>query len=588
MRKANNIKRRDEVDRLPEQREYVGTLELTWRGGYVLTNHKQLPADVFVPDHLLGGAQNGQKVVVRLLSWRRHKQYPEGEIIDILGQAGDNNTEMNSILAQFGLPYNYPEEAEEEANQIEDGITEQEILRRKDMRDVTTFTIDPADAKDFDDAISIMPLPDGAGWEIGVHIADVTHYVLPDTQLDKEAYNRGTSVYLVDRVVPMLPERLSNGICSLRPDEEKLCFSVIFQMDDDANVTKFNIKNTVVRSNRRFNYDEAQERIETGKGDYAGEILTLNRLAQILRHRRMQNGAVAFDREEPVFRVDENGKPLELYFRQQKEANQLIEEFMLLANRTVAESIGVPPGKRQTPKTFVYRIHDVPDPDKMKEFADFIRNFGYKLDITSNRTTAHSLNRLLDEVKDSPQEDLIQLLAVRSMAKAVYSTNNIGHYGLAFAYYTHFTSPIRRYPDMMVHRLLKQYMKGSASVGKEEYEERCKHCSEQEQLAAAAERASVKYKQVEFMQQFVGMSFEGIISGVTDYGIYVEIKENGCEGLVPMRDISDKYADYFFCREDSFLIEGLQTKTQLRLGDKIEVKVVEANLEKRQLDFALV
>ncbi len=588
MRKANNIKRRDEVNRLPEQREYVGTLELTWRGGYVLTNHKQLPADVFVPDHLLGGAQSGQKVVVRLLSWRRHKQYPEGEIIDILGQAGDNNTEMNSILAQFGLPYNYPEEAEEEANQIEDGITEQEILRRKDMRDVTTFTIDPADAKDFDDAISIMPLPDGAGWEIGVHIADVTHYVLPDTQLDKEAYNRGTSVYLVDRVVPMLPERLSNGICSLRPDEDKLCFSVIFQMDDDANVTKFNIKNTVIRSNRRFNYDEAQERIETGIGDYADEILTLNQLAQILRHRRMQNGAVAFDREEPVFRVDENGKPLELYFRQQKEANQLIEEFMLLANRTVAESIGVPPGKRQTPKTFVYRIHDVPDPDKMKEFADFIRNFGYKLDITSNRTTAHSLNRLLDEVKDSPQEDLIQLLAVRSMAKAVYSTNNIGHYGLAFAYYTHFTSPIRRYPDMMVHRLLKQYMKGSASVGKEEYEERCKHCSEQEQLAAAAERASVKYKQVEFMQQFVGMSFEGIISGVTDYGIYVEIKENGCEGLVPMRDISDKYTDYFFCREDAFLIEGLQTKTQLRLGDKIEVKVVEANLEKRQLDFALV
>ena len=587
-------------NRLPEQREYVGVLELTWRGGYVVTNHKQLPADVFVPDHLLAGAQNGQKVVVRLLSWKRHRRYPEGEITDILGYAGDNDTEMHSILAQFGLPYDYPEEPEAEADAIDDGINEQELLRRKDMREVTTFTIDPADAKDFDDAISFRIIPSEDSnlqteacqsnsstiYEVGVHIADVTHYVKPDTLLDKEAYSRATSVYLVDRVVPMLPEHLSNGICSLRPDEDKLCFSVIFLIDDKANIIKYNIKQTVIRSNRRFNYDEAQERIEKGEGDYAGELRTLNALAQQLRQRRFAQGAVAFDREESAFTLDENGKPVAMYFRQQKEANQLIEEFMLLANRTVAEHIGAVTG-RQKPKTFVYRVHDVPDPDKLKEFASFIRNFGYRLDISPRQTTAHSLNRLLEEVQGKPEQDMIELLAVRSMAKAVYSTDNIGHYGLAFRYYTHFTSPIRRYPDMMVHRLLRQYMKGAASAGKEEYEERCKHCSEQEQLAAAAERASVKYKQVEFMQDNIGKSFDAIVSGVTDWGVYVSLTENKCEGLVPMRVISEKYGDWFFCDEEHFCIEGAQTGKRLRLGDRLQVTLTNADLSKQQLDFAI-
>ena len=587
MKPRTTNKRLSSADRLPEKREYVGTLQLNWRGGYVVTDHRQLPADVFVPDHLLGDAQNGQKVVVRLTQWKRYKHYPEGEIIQILGQAGDNDTEMHSILAQFGLPYLYPVEAVAEAEAIDEGIDEQEILRRKDMRDVTTFTIDPADAKDFDDALSVRTLDNG-DTEVGVHIADVTHYVRPDTLLDKEAYRRGTSVYLVDRVIPMLPERLSNGICSLRPDEDKLCFSVIFVLDKEANVRKYNIKQTVIRSNRRFSYDEAQQRLDTGEGDYAQELALLNGLAQQLRERRFQNGAVAFDREEPAFTLDENGKPLNIYFKQQKEANQLIEEFMLLANRTVAELIGSPAGKREKARTFVYRVHDVPDPDKMQEFATFVRHFGYSLDISARTTTAHSLNRLLSDVKGTPQQDMIELLAVRSMAKAVYSTDNIGHYGLAFRFYTHFTSPIRRYPDIMVHRLLKQYLKGKAEAPKEETEERCRHCSEQEQLAVAAERASVKYKQAEFMQSYIGKEFDGIITGVTDWGVYVELVENKCEGLVPMRVISDFYHDWFFLDESSFFIEGTQTGVKLSLGAPLRVSITQADLEKRQLDFAIV
>ncbi len=574
---------------MPEKREYVGVLELTWRGGYVVTDHRQLRTDIHVPDHLLFGAQNGQKVLVRLTDWKRYKHYPEGEIVSILGQAGDNDTEMHSILAQFGLPYQYPEDAVEEANAIQGDITEQELLRRKDMRDVLTFTIDPVDAKDFDDAISFDTISNSPNtYEVGVHIADVTHYVRPDTLLDKEAYARATSVYLVDRVVPMLPEHLSNGICSLRPDEDKLCFSVIFVLDDDANIIKYNIKKTVIRSNRRFCYEEAQERIVSGRGDYAEELQTLNSLAQQLRKRRFQNGAVAFNREEIGFKVDENGKPLSVFFRRQEEANQLIEEFMLLANRTIAEYIGAPLGKRQTPKTFVYRVHDKPDPEKMEEFSKFVRNFGYKLDVSPHTDTAHSLNRLMQDIIGKPEQDLIELLAVRSMAKAVYSTDNIGHYGLAFRYYTHFTSPIRRYPDIMVHRLLQQYMKGVASVGKEEYEERCKHCSEQEQLAVQVERVSVRYKQVEFMQNSVGQVFDAIVSGVTDWGVYVELEENKSEGLVSMRSISDKYGDWFYCNQETFSLEGAQSGVRLRLGDRIQVKLISASLEKRQLEFVLV
>lgn len=560
-----------------------------------MPNHKQFKRDIFIPDHLLGRASDGDKVMVRLTDWKRYKHYPEGEIIAVMGRAGDNDTEMNSILAEFGLPYEYPENAVAEAEEIEDGITEQEVLRRKDMRDVTTFTIDPADAKDFDDAISFQQAdasdnqtPDsGSGmaskmYEIGVHIADVTHYVRPDTVLDREAYARATSVYLVDRVVPMLPERLSNGICSLRPGEDKLCFSVIFRMDEDANVSKYSIKRTVIRSNRRFSYDEAQERIETGTGDYAEELLTLNRLAQKLRERRMQQGAIDFERDEVGFKVDENGKPTEVFFREQKEANQLIEEFMLLANKTVAEYIGKKQGS-----VFVYRVHDVPDPDKLEELQKFVSNFGYRLDVSAQKRTSYAMNTLMRQVEGSPEQDLIQLLALRSMAKAVYSTKNIGHYGLAFPYYTHFTSPIRRYPDMMVHRLLSQYMKGRSITDADSLEDRCKHCSEQEQLAAQAERASIKYKQVEFMQDNVGKEFDAVIISVTDWGFYVEVTENKCEGLVPIRTLSEQFDDTFFADEKTFTVEGINTGRRFRLGDKVRVKLTSANLEKKQLDFVL-
>lgn len=594
MRRNDKNKDTQRTDsRLPEQREYVGVLDLTWRGGYVVTNHKQLRVDVFVPDHLLAGAMDGQKVVVRLTAWKRYKRHPEGEIIEIIGDAGTNDTEMHSILAEFGLPYEYPQEAINEAEEIPNEITEQEVLRRKDMRDVTTFTIDPADAKDFDDAISFRTIDsenNSKTYEVGVHIADVTHYVHPDTLLDKEARRRATSVYLVDRVIPMLPERLSNGICSLRPDEDKLCFSVIFVLDEDAQILKYNIKKTIIRSRRRFTYDEAQMRIETGEGDYAQELQKLHTLAQILRKRRFDAGAVAFDREEVGFHVDENGKPLSVFFRIQKEANQLIEEFMLLANRTVAEHIGGKTTnlKRNEPRTFVYRVHDKPDPERLEEFGKFVSTLGYRLDITSNHTTAHSLNKLLEEVKGKPEQDVLQLLAVRSMAKAVYTTDNIGHYGLAFKCYTHFTSPIRRYPDMMVHRLLWQYMKGGQCANKEAIEECCCHCSEQEQQAALAERTSIKYKQVEFMQQNIGKTFDAVITSVTDWGVYVEVEENKSEGLVPMRIINEKLGDWCFCNKETLSVEGVQTSQRLRIGDKVKVVLVAADLTKRQLDFDLL
>ncbi len=571
---------------LPEQREYVGVLSLTWRGGYVVPNRKQFKRDIFIPDHLLGRAMDGDKVLVRLTEWKRYKHYPEGEIISVIGRAGENDTEMNSILAEFGLPNSYPQQVVDEAEAIEDTITEQEILRRKDMRNITTFTIDPADAKDFDDALSFREITGDSSditYEVGVHIADVTHYVRPDTLLDNEAYTRGTSVYLVDRVVPMLPEKLSNGICSLRPDEDKLCFSVIFQMDADANVLKYNIKRTVIRSNRRFNYDEVQNIIETGSGDYSKEILTLNGLAQILREQRFAHGAIDIQQDEVGFQVDENGKPLSVFFREHKESNQLIEEFMLLANRTVAEYIG-----KKRNSTFVYRVHDVPDQEKLLELQKFVHNFGYRLDLSVQKHTAHEMNTLLHDVQGKPEQDLIQMLALRSMAKAVYSTKNIGHYGLAFPYYTHFTSPIRRYPDMMVHRLLTQYMKGKCTVSESELEDRCKHCSEQEQLAALAERASVKYKQVEFMQDNIGRQFDAVISSVTDFGFFVELTENKCEGLVPVRTVSEQFDDTFFYEEDALCMYGVNTGRRFRLGDKVRVKLTEADLEKKQLNFVLV
>lgn len=562
---------------------FVGTLDVTKGYAFLMTESRLLSNDIFIPKDKLKGGKNGEKAVVRITSWPDKAKNPIGEVLDVLGKQGDNNTEMHAILAEFGLPYKYPENVERTADQIPDVISAEEIAKREDFRGITTFTIDPKDAKDFDDALSIRQLPSGL-WEIGVHIADVTHYVQPDDVIDREAETRATSVYLVDRTIPMLPERLSNGICSLRPNEEKLCFSAIFEMNDEGEVKTSRVARTVIESDRRFTYEEAQEIIETGEGDYKEEILKLDSLAKILRNNRFKHGAINFDRHEVRFEIDEKGKPLSVYFKYSKDANKLIEEFMLLANRTVAEIIGKPTNNKK-PKTFVYRIHDLPDPEKMENFAAFIRRFGYRLQTEGKKVDiSKGINSLLDEVQGKREENLIETVAIRAMAKAVYSTENIGHYGLAFEYYTHFTSPIRRYPDMMVHRLLERYLSGGRSVAEKKYEDLCKHCSSMEQVAASAERASIKYKQVEFLSDKIGQIFDGVISGVTEWGLYVELNENKCEGMVPIRDLDD---DYYEFDEKNYCLIGRRRKRRYRLGDPLTIRVVQANLERKQLDFAI-
>lgn len=563
---------------------FIGKLKVERGYGYLLTDSKFLAADIFIPKSKLKNGQTGDKAIARITNWPEDEKNPKGEIIDILGKSGENDAEIHAILAEYGLPYKYPEAVERAANKIDAGITPEVIASRIDMRKATTFTIDPRDAKDFDDALSLTSLPNG-NYEIGVHIADVTHYVKPGSIIDREAENRATSVYLVDRTVPMLPEHLCNGICSLRPNEEKLAFSCIFEMDDNANVVNYQIARTVIESDRRFTYEEAQEIIEKGVGEYAQEILTLDRLAKILRKERYENGSVEFDRCEVRFDIDETGHPVGVFFKESRDANKLIEEFMLLANKTVARAIGQPVGKKKA-KAFVYRVHDNPDPDKLADLAKISRTFGYKVKETgSARDVNRSINRMLSEVKGKGEENFLSTLAIRSMAKAIYTTVNIGHYGLGFDFYTHFTSPIRRYPDMMVHRLLDRYLNGGRSVNLDKLEDQCKHSSSMEQLAANAERASIKYKQVEFLADHLGEVYDGVISGVTEWGLYVELNNNKCEGMVPIRDLTD---DYYEFDEKNYCIVGRHTNTRYRLGDNITIQVARANLERKQLDFAII
>ncbi len=563
---------------------FIGTISLQQQFGVLHTDSKFLATDIIIPRKHLKGAKNGDKAVVRITDWPQDRQSPFGRVEDVLGREGDNNTEMHAILAEYGLPYKYPQNVEKAADRIDAGITPEEVARRIDMRDVTTFTIDPRDAKDFDDALSLRPLKNG-NYEVGVHIADVTHYVRPESIIDREAQQRATSVYLVDRTIPMLPERLSNGICSLRPDEDKLTFSVLFEMTPAGKVVKSKIARTVTRSNRRFTYEEAQERIETGKGDYTDEILILDRMAKALRKERYEHGSVEFDRMEVRFEIDENGHPVDVYFKESKDANKLIEEFMLLANKTVASFVGKPAGNKK-PKAFVYRVHDQPDPGKLADLAALSRTFGYKIKASGSAGEVNrSLNRMLADVKGKGEENFLSTLAIRSMAKAVYSTENIGHYGLGFDYYTHFTSPIRRYPDMIVHRLLERYLNSGRSANVEKLEEQCKHSSEMELLAATAERSSIKYKQVEYMADHLGEVYDGVISGVTEWGLYVEINDNKCEGLVPMRDLADDYYDF---DEKNYCLVGRRHNNRYRLGDAVKVQVARAALDRRQLDFVIV
>ena len=561
----------------------VGKLKVEKDYAFLITEGNIFVNDILVPKKKLKGGKTGDKAVVRITQWpSKDSKNMVGEVIDVLGREGDNNVEMHAILAQYGLPYKYPKNVEEAAEKIDPGITPQEISRREDFRDIFTCTIDPKDAKDFDDALSIRK--QGKLWEVGVHIADVSHYVKEGSVIDKEAVKRATSVYLVDRTIPMLPERLCNFICSLRPDEEKLTYSVIFSLDEEANVKNYHIAHTVIKSNRRYAYEEVQEILSGKNGDYAEELRTLDKLAKKLRERRFKGGAVKFDREELHFDIDEKGKPIRAYFKKSNDATQLIEEFMLLANRTVAESVGrVKKGTKA--KTLPYRVHDQPDPTKLETLREFVVKFGYKMKTSGTKgAISKSLNTLMDDCQGKKEQKLIETVALRAMMKARYSTHNIGHYGLAFDYYTHFTSPIRRYPDTMVHRLLTKYQDGGRSANQEKYEELCEHCSDMEVTAQQAERDSIKYKMVEFMEDKIGNEYDAHISGIQSYGIYCEIDENHCEGMVPMRDLDDDYYDF---DERNYCLVGRRHHHKYQLGDPIRIKVARANLEKRQLDFAL-
>ena len=603
-RRQHHIKEAQVIEILQRKKDqFVGKLRVGKDFAYLITPENIFASDIIIPKRKLKGGKTNDKAIVKITQWpdAEHKNLV-GEVVDVIGQTGDNDTEMNTILAQYGLPYVYPKAVEEAANKITGEITPQDVAERDDFRSAFTCTIDPHDAKDFDDALSIEKLDKGL-WQVGVHIADVSHYVTEGSVIDKEAVKRATSIYLVDRTIPMLPERLCNFICSLRPDEDKLAYSVIFTLDDEANVKTYRIVHTIIRSKRRYAYEEVQQMLEengvvdgTGepapvpkngkyKGENAEQLITLDRLAKALRKKRFEHGAVKFDREELHFDIDEKGKPTRCYFKRSHDANKLIEEFMLLANKTVAESIGKAKKGRKA-KTLPYRVHDNPDPQKMETLRQFIVKFGYKVKTEGTKgAMARSLNKLMDETEGKPEAKMIQTVALRAMMKAKYSVHNIGHFGLAFDYYTHFTSPIRRYPDTMVHRLLTRYAQGGRSANEKHYEELCEHCSEMELVAQNAERDSIKYKMVEFMADKVGETFAAHISGITSYGIYAEIDENHCEGMIPMRDLSD---DYYEFDERNFCLRGRRHHHRYQLGDAIEIQVAGANLEKRQLDFSIV
>lgn len=565
--------------------KFIGTLQLNDKFGFLIPDNEKITVDLYIPKTKLNGAKNGQKIIGEITDWPNDSKNPFGKITEVLGDANNNDVVMHSILFEYDLPNEFPAEIEAKAEKIQFELDKEEIKKRRDMRDILTFTIDPHDAKDFDDALSFEVLPN-KNYEIGIHIADVSHYVEPGGILDEEAYKRATSVYLVDRVVPMLPEKLSNGVCSLRPKEEKFTFSAIFEMDSNGTIKKEWFGRTVTYSDRRFTYEEAQEIIETEKGELHNEIGIMDRIAKKLRKKRFKDGAVSFDRVEVKFHLDkeDNSTPTGVYFKEAKDSNKLIEEYMLLANRRVAKYIG-DKQKNKKPKTFVYRIHDKPKTDKFEQFANFITQFGLNIQRGENANISKELNEVLDKVKGTKEGNMIQTLAVRTMAKAEYSTHNIGHYGLAFDYYSHFTSPIRRYPDVMVHRLLQHYLDGGKSVDENEFEEYCNHCSKMEKQSSDAERDSIKYKQVEFMSSHLGERFKAIISGVTDWGIYAEIVENLCEGMVSVREMND---DNYVLDSENYCIVGQSTGKKFQMGDEVIIEIKNADLSKKQLDFILV